>query len=275
MTPTPTTMTEADGNRDSGYLLPGVTLDMKLAAVKAYIARAGKCQPVAIVEALAAALAASPASAEQPERIGRDRDIILEAINTYEAWSEEDEFDARRVLDEILSRMKWRVKMTEAAAPPAPAPDDLRELREAAERASQGRWCQFHPQYCAEAKDAPRSSWDSSHDMSAVNGGERKRIATFKHADDAAFVDAANPSTVLSLIARITRLESENARLREALNNRPNIEPWGVVQIGNDGRPAIFSQKYNTVKARFTSGNHVGWKSGDIVYRAAVSEQKP
>ena len=55
---------------------------------------------------------------------------------------------------------------------------------------TRGRWCQFNPKYCPEAKKAPMSEWDSSHDVSAIRpDGTRYRIATFRHAADAAFVE--------------------------------------------------------------------------------------
>lgn len=47
-----------------------------------------------------------------------------------------------------------------------------------------GRWVQFHPNYCPEAKGAPVTEWDTSHDVSIIRpDGSRYRIATFRHAD--------------------------------------------------------------------------------------------
>lgn len=51
---------------------------------------------------------AAPASAEPGERISRDRDIILEAINEYDAWMLDDDYNAGPVLDRIIKRMKER-----------------------------------------------------------------------------------------------------------------------------------------------------------------------
>ena len=56
--------------------------------------------------------------------------------------------------------------------------------------ATKGRWCQFHPDYCDKANRYNLSSWDTSHDVSAVIGDTPYRVATFKHADDAAFAEA-------------------------------------------------------------------------------------
>ena len=53
-----------------------------------------------------------------------------------------------------------------------------------------GRWVQYHPKYCLEAKGAPFEDWDTSHDVSIIreDTGERYRIAQFRHADDAGMV---------------------------------------------------------------------------------------
>lgn len=39
-----------------------------------------------------------------------------------------------------------------------------------------GRWCQFTPQYCPEAKYAPMIEWDTSHNVSAVIDGRRQGV---------------------------------------------------------------------------------------------------
>lgn len=51
-----------------------------------------------------------------------------------------------------------------------------------------GKAVQFHPYYCEEAKDAPFSTWDTSHDLSVIQpDGTPYRIGSFKHAADAEF----------------------------------------------------------------------------------------
>ena len=71
--------------------------------------------------------------------------------------------------------------------------DILDRLRAATEGATEGRWVQFHPRYCPEAKGTPFSDWDSSHDMSAIRAddGTRYKLATFRHASDAFFAQEA------------------------------------------------------------------------------------
>lgn len=72
---------------------------------------------------------------------------------------------------------------------------DLAELDKAA---TQGKWGQYHPIYGPWAKEAfeyfkdksKLSQWDTTHHMSAVFDGVPKRLATFTHADDAAFAEA-------------------------------------------------------------------------------------
>lgn len=56
----------------------------------------------------------------------------------------------------------------------------------------EGRWVQFHPRYCPEAKGTPPTEWDTSHDVSIIRpDGSRYQIASFRHADIAAEVCAA------------------------------------------------------------------------------------
>ncbi len=51
----------------------------------------------------------------------------------------------------------------------------------------EGRWVQYHPDYCPEAKDAPVQKWDTSHDVSVIRAdtGERYRVGRFRHSDTA------------------------------------------------------------------------------------------
>lgn len=59
------------------------------------------------------------------------------------------------------------------------------------------------------------------------------------------------------------------ARIKSALSSAstmdPSIEIWGKVDRRSDGKLAIFSLKYNAVKAQLTSGNSVGLNVGDKV----------
>ena len=66
--------------------------------------------------------------------------------------------------------------------------DQIETLNEAA---TPGRWVQFHPSFCPEARGTPFNQWDTSHDTSAVlPDGTRYKVSTHKHADDAAFAEA-------------------------------------------------------------------------------------
>ena len=57
--------------------------------------------------------------------------------------------------------------------------------------ATPGRRVQFHPSFCPEADGTKFAEWDTSHDVSAITpDGARYRVATYRHANDAAFVDA-------------------------------------------------------------------------------------
>lgn len=57
----------------------------------------------------------------------------------------------------------------------------------------------------------------------------------------------------------------------------PTYEIWGEVRRASDGDLAVFSPRYNAVKARFTAGNSQGWKVGDKLYRlsATATEGEP
>ena len=70
-----------------------------------------------------------------------------------------------------------------------PDPTLAARLSETGKFATPGKWGQYNPRYMNEAKYAEPKDWDTSHNMSAVHGDERKRIAEWKHADDAAFAE--------------------------------------------------------------------------------------
>ncbi|PCJ96705.1 MAG: hypothetical protein COA52_00425 [Hyphomicrobiales bacterium] len=65
----------------------------------------------------------------------------------------------------------------------------MTELQKLNLRATQGKWGQYSPKYMEEAKGSDKFLWDTSHDTSCVKDGLRSRIATFKHASDAAFAE--------------------------------------------------------------------------------------
>lgn len=45
------------------------------------------------------------------DRISRHQDIILEAINEYDQWMQDDDYDAQPVLDRIIRRMRERIEI--------------------------------------------------------------------------------------------------------------------------------------------------------------------
>jgi hypothetical protein len=94
--------------------------------------------------------------------------------------------------------------------------DDLvKRAREIISWATPGKPVQFDPRYCDEAKEAPCQEWDTSHDLSVILGdGTRYRIGHFRHADDAAFDQAAR-TLVPAMADRIEELEAELATLRQ------------------------------------------------------------
>jgi hypothetical protein len=73
--------------------------------------------PWETIEAIMAAIrrradATSSSGIQSPdpkERLSRDRDIILEAINAYDEYMLDDDFDAQPVLDRIIKRMRERL----------------------------------------------------------------------------------------------------------------------------------------------------------------------
>ncbi len=44
-------------------------------------------------------------------KLSRYKDIILEAINEYDQWMLDDDYDSGPVLDRIITRMKTRISM--------------------------------------------------------------------------------------------------------------------------------------------------------------------
>jgi hypothetical protein len=82
------------------------------------------------------------------------------------------------------------------------------QIEKAMESVTKGRWCQFHPSYASEAKGAPLALWDTSHDTSAVSNDFRVRLATFKRADDAAYVDAVQPANIRILLSALSEAEA-------------------------------------------------------------------
>mgnify|MGYP002654507231 CR=1 FL=1 len=88
------------------------------------------------------------------------------------------------------------------------------EAEQALQGVTEGRAVQFHPHYCKEAEGAPFSDWDSSHDVSVIRpDGSRYRIASFRHADDAAFDQFAR-AWVPEAAAALTALSADAAALK-------------------------------------------------------------
>lgn len=97
---------------------------------------------------------------------------------------------------------------------------------------SPGKPVQFSPYHCDEAKGAPFSDWDTSHDLSLIRpDGTRYRIGTFKHADDAAFDQHARqlvPDLRDALAAALTRAELAECRAEalEAEKEHASLAAW-------------------------------------------------
>jgi hypothetical protein len=87
------------------------------------------------------------------------------------------------------------------------------DAAQALQGVTEGRAVQFHPHYCKEAEGAPFSDWDTSHDVSVIRpDGSRYRIASFRHASDAAFDQFAR-AWVPEAAAALTALSEQNAKL--------------------------------------------------------------
>lgn len=73
-------------------------------------------------------------------------------------------------------------------------------------------FCQYHPQYFKEFAGFIHEI-DTSHDLSAVKGGVRKRVGTFKHADYAEYLQdcATLVPTLLAQIEQLKMLIPDNA----------------------------------------------------------------
>ncbi|EYR81792.1 hypothetical protein [Shinella sp. DD12] len=82
-------------------------------------------------------------------------------------------------------------------------------IEKALEGVTPGRWGQFHPSYAPEAVGTPFSTWDTSHDLSAIKDGKKfGRIATFKHSADAAYLAACNPVAMSAILAEARKAEA-------------------------------------------------------------------
>lgn len=86
--------------------------------------------------------------------------------------------------------------------------------------ATSGKWGQYNPRFMDEAKDAEMKDWDTSHGLSAVHNGQRKRIAEWKHADDAAFaemlVNAYRSGQLITLSDHTAAVQAAVAKAVEA-----------------------------------------------------------
>ena len=93
-------------------------------------------------------------------------------------------------------------------------------LAELTRWASSGKWGQFNPRFMDEAKYAAQRDWDTSHHLSAVFMGERKRICEWKHADDAAFaevlVNAYRSGQLITLAEHDAAVQAAVAKAVEA-----------------------------------------------------------
>jgi hypothetical protein len=67
---------------------------------------------------------ASPSVVAPQDRLSRDRDIILEAINEYDEWMKDDDYDAMTALHNIMGRMKDRAALTASPASPGKVDDE-------------------------------------------------------------------------------------------------------------------------------------------------------
>lgn len=105
----------------------------------------------------------------------------------------------------------------------------IEAIEKAMEGVTPGRWGQFHPNYAPEAEGTPFSTWDTSHDLSAIKDGKKVgRIATFKHSADAAYVDACNPvamSAILAEARKAAAMKREIAELRKLLAGDHEVKP--------------------------------------------------
>lgn len=103
------------------------------------------------------------------------------------------------------------------------------ELRALVDVATPGRRVQFHPLYCAEAKDADCVEWDSSHDTSVIlpDGTRYRRYSQHKHAADAALDGLALPlaAEVLELRAEVERLQADMNWLKRSIFGSADYHP--------------------------------------------------
>lgn len=78
------------------------------------------------IEALERALATPPTQQEAlapQDRLSRHADIVLEAIQEYDAYMLEDDFNAQTCLDKIIKRMRERFSASDATPSPQAVPE--------------------------------------------------------------------------------------------------------------------------------------------------------
>ena len=82
-----------------------------------------------IADAMLAARSPAPeeGEADPKERLPRDADIILEALNEYDAFMLDDDYDAQGCLTRIMKRMRERYEFVDRS----PQSDQSELLREA------------------------------------------------------------------------------------------------------------------------------------------------
>lgn len=120
--------------------------------------------------------------------------------------------------------------------------DSLANMKDLLIEMTQGKACQFHPNYCEQAKDAPCSKWDTSHHVSVIQAdGKRKRVAEFTHAIDATFYERAR-DIIPFLLTENDRLTEEVSRLEAELHAHKK----SAVGKEKDNRiPSIWESKSN------------------------------
>lgn len=84
--------------------------------------------PQTIADALNAARSPAQEGGETDpkERLPRDADIILEALNEYDAFMLDDDYDAQGCLTRIMKRMRERYEMVDRSPQPDPRDAPLR-----------------------------------------------------------------------------------------------------------------------------------------------------
>ena len=114
--------------------------------------------------------------------------------------------------------------------------------RDAPER-TPGRWCQFHGNYCEEAKGTDYRQWDTSHDVSAIlPDGTRYKVAHFRHARDAAFVE--------QLVNGHATLTADRDRLARALDTWVSARKAAMENVTPETWRALADAEAGLVAAR-------------------------